>query len=369
MALATPPPSSEYETVRLAARAHLTDERARALREVTSGPLDWAEVLRLGAYHKTLPLLHAHLREHADPPEPVTAALLHRARLTATSVLFLSAEMARIARQLDADGVPYLVLKGPSLSEAYGNLANRPFVDNDLWVQRRDFGRVEAALLGLGFNERKRSDRQQSGYLSVHGEYTFGRSVGPLGSTVDVHTRLVHVGYSYAPDFDRLRARSRSIRVAGEEVPALSWDDLFLALSVNALKDQWDRVRLASDLAAVAEWVGDWGAVLDAAARGRVLRTVHLAVLLAAEVAGGTFPDAVLRQARRDRRAVALSAFVQQTLAAGGVHESLSGWERAKFNVGVQDGLRGQVRYTAYTALRRATERWVTPHERRPTPA
>ncbi len=360
-----PTPSNEYETVRLAARARLTDERADALQKLTSGPLDWGEVLRLGVYHKILPLLHAHLREHADPPESVTAMLLSRARLTSANVLFLSSEMARIARQFDRDGIPFLVLKGPSLSEAYGNLANRPFVDNDLWVRRADFDRVEETLLGLGFNERKRSDRQQSGYLSVHGEYTFGRSVGQFGSTVDVHTRLVHVGYTYSPDFDRLLARSRPILVAGQEVPALSWEDLFLALSVNALKDQWDRIRLASDLAAVAEQVGDWGAVLDTAARGRVLRTVHLAVLLAADIAGGVFPEPVLRQARRDRRAVHLSAFVQRTLAAGNVDEPLSGWERAKFNMAVQDGLRGQVRYSAYTALRRATERWVTPYAQR----
>ena len=363
MAHPIPVPSSEYETVRLAARAQMTEARARALREITSGPLDWAEVLRLGTFHKTLPLLHAHLREHADPPENVAAVLLHRARRTAVNVLFLSSEMARIARRLDADGVPYLVLKGPSLSEAYGNMANRPFVDNDLLVQREDFDRVEAALLGLGFNERKRSDEQQARYLSVHGEYTFGRPVGDMGSTVDVHTRLVHAGYSYAPALARLRARARPIQVAGVTVPALSWDDLFLALSANALKDQWDRMRLASDIAAVAEFVADWPAVLDMAARGRILRAVHLAVLLAADVVGGAFPEFVLAQARADRRAVRLAAFVQRTMAAGVTQESMSGLDRARLNLGVQDGLRGQLRYAGYAAVRRVTERWVTPHE------
>lgn len=366
MAHPIPSPSAEYETVRLAARAHLTAERARALDGLAAGPLDWEEVLRLGAFHKTLPLLHAHLRRHPDVPDNVTAALLRRARRAAASVLFLSSEMAQIADRLEADDVPYLVLKGPSLSDAYGGLANRPFVDNDLLVRREDFGRVEASLLALGFSERKRSDVQQSRYLSVHGEYTFGRSVGPFGSTVDVHTRLVHAGYSYAPPLERLRRRSRPITVAGATVPALGWDDLFLALSVNALKDQWDRMRLASDIGAVAECVADWPAVLRMAERGRVLRAVHLAVLLAADLVDGAFPAGVLARARADGRAVSLAAFVQRTMAAGGTQESMSGLDRARLNLGVQDGLRGQLRYSGYAAVRRATERWVTPHAHRP---
>lgn len=353
------PPSAEFEVVRLAARAHLTPERAARLRDAVTPSLDWAEVLRLGAFHKTLPLLYVHLRGHPGVPDDVAAWLKRWVWNLSTHVLFLSSEMARIAGRFADEGIPYLVLKGPSLSPAYGGVSKRPFVDNDLLVRREDFDRVERVLIGLGFNERKRSDLQQAGYLSVHGEYTFGRSVGALGSTVDVHTRLVPMGYSYAPDLGRLAARARTIELAGASVPALSWDDLLLALSVNALKDQWDRLRLASDIAEVAAHVEDWDGVVETATRHGVRRAFHLAVLLAVDLVGGTFPEPVLRRARRDRRAVRLSHSVRRALIEGEGRSLPALSDRAKFNMLVQDGLRGQLRYTAYTVLRRATGRLV----------
>lgn len=354
-----PHASDEFELIRRAARAHLSPDETAALDRAAAGPLDWAKVMRLGAYHKTLPLLYAHLRDHPEMPPAATEWLRAWVWKLSTHVLFLSSEMARIARRFSELDIPYLILKGPSLSPAYGGVSKRPFVDNDVLVRRGDFGRVEQALTELGFNERKRSDWQQAGYLSVHGEYTFGRSVGELGSTVDVHTRLVPVGYSYAPDLGRLTERSRSIDVAGESVPALSWDDLFLALSVNALKDQWDRLRLVSDIAEVARHVTDWDGIAATATRNGVRRALHLAVLLATDLVDADIPQDVVARAQQDRRSVRLSQSVQQAMveAEGQTLSSLS--HRIKLNMLVQDGLAGQLRYTAYTALRRATERLV----------
>ena len=230
-------PPTAFEVARLAAASELGPERAAAFRDAVAATDDWGSVLEVAAFHRVLPLLYVHLRNHAsDPPARVVGPLRDHAVRYAGHVLFLSSEMARIGDRLRADGVPFLVLKGPSLTAAYGSVAKRPFVDNDLLVDRADFGRVERALLDLGFNQRKRSDRQQAGYLSVYGEYTFGRAAGDLASTVDVHTRLVPPGLPYDPDLNGLLVRAREVKVAGARVPALSWEDLLVALSVNALK-------------------------------------------------------------------------------------------------------------------------------------
>ncbi len=332
------------------------------MNEALQPALDWTEILRAGAYHKALPLIYAHLREHPAVPEAVVGALRDRTWQVSAHVLFLTSEMAQIARRLSHEDIPFLVLKGPSVAAAYGGVAKRPFVDNDLLIRREDFARAEQVLLSLGFNERKRNSQQQSGYLSVHGEYTFGRAVGAFVSTVDVHTRLVPVGFSYAPGFAELMTRSRALDVSGVSVRALSWGDLFLALSVNALKDQWDRLRLASDIAEVAGLVQDWPAVMAQAARDRVLRAVHLAILVAADALDATFPPDVVAQARRDRHAVVLSAHVRDGFARGREGIVLSGAERVRLNLLVQDGLRGQLRYVGYATARRVTERLFDPH-------
>ncbi len=354
--------SPELDLVRLAARADLGPERSRAFRHAAEQPLDWTLAVRLAQYHRLVPLLFVHLRDHVPAaPEAVVSALHDAVRKTSVHVLFLSSEMARVARRLDRDGVPYLVFKGPSLAEAYGSVAKRPFVDNDILVHREDFGRVERALLDLGFGTQKRSDRQQSGYLWVHGEYTFRRMVGAARSAVDVHTNLVPFGFSYAPSFGELRGRARTLDVAGTGVPVLGWDDLFLTLSVNALKDQWDRLRLATDLAEVARLVDDWDAVGARAAQLGSRRAVHLAVLVAADEVGGEFPPHLVRQSRQDRRAQALARRARAFFETSAETRVRSGRGRASLNLLVQDGLRGQLRYSGFAAVRRAMERWVDP--------
>ena len=284
----------EFHLIRLAARATLDSARATSFLKACKRPLDWSQVLGLAVYHRLVPLLHAHLRDHGEAPAHVLDALHDEVHQSSVRVLFLSSEMARIARQFESDRLPYLVLKGPSLAEAYGSVAKRPFVDNDLLVRRQDFDRAARALVGLGFRGRAQSDRQQAGTLLVHGEDTFERMAGGARSAADVHTRLVPFGFSYDPPFEDLSRRARTITAAGENIPVLSWGDLFLTLSVNALKDQWDRLRLATDLAEVAPFVRNWDDVSERAGRLGSLRALHMAVLIASDELGGEFPTSIL---------------------------------------------------------------------------
>lgn len=349
MSLPTPP--AAYEVVRLASRAILTDERAGRLREAAERVETWDDVYEVGGHHRALPLLYAHIRPYA--PEEVVDALRRYVHRRSMNVLFLSAEMARIARRLREADIPFLTFKGPSLAEAYGGIARRPFVDNDLLISPRDFGAVSEALTELGFNTRKRPPLRQAGYLQIHGEYTFGRGVGPLVSTVDVHTRLVPIGYPYHGPFGALYSRSRPLDVAGVDVPTFSWADSLLALCVNALKDQWNRLRLASDIAETARFVDDWPAVLARAKRTRCLRAMHVGVLVSEMAVAAEFPEEVTSGAHEDDRAGRLARRVLHRLPTAHSEPVMTGAERLRFTLLAPDGVRGQAQYLGYVGLRR----------------
>ena len=357
-------PSPEYDLIRLAARAELDEARAVRFRDAASGSLDWKKVLGVGGHHRVLPLLYIHLREHAPgaAPAPLLASLQQFTQSAAVRVLFLSSQMALIAKRLDGEGVPLLVLKGPTLSEAYGGAARRPFSDNDLLIRRGDFDRVERELLGLGFNRRKRSQRQLDGHLLIHREYTFGRSVGGHVSTVDVHTNVAPLGYSYDGTYDHLAGRSRAVTIGGASMRALGWSDLFLILCVNALKDQWDRLRLASDLAELAGHIGDWEQAEAEAEVQRSLRAFRIGVLVAADELDGDFPGGVVGRARSDREASALARAIRDHFPTAHDEKVLDSSERARLMLRAQDGLRGRARYLGYVAVRRLLDRWVSPH-------
>lgn len=357
MPLVTSDPSA-YDVVRLASRAVLTDDRAADLRAAGERVESWRDVLLVAAHHRVLPLLYAHLQPWA--PQNVQDELHNYVRGRAMSVLFLNAEMARIARSFDGAGVRFLTFKGPALAEAYGGTARRPFVDNDLLIDPADFDTAARLLGELGFQTRPRSPLQRAGYLRVNGEYTFGRAAGPLISTVDLHTRLVPVGYPYHGPFDALYRRSRTLHLAGEDVPTFAWDDLYLALAVNALKDQWNRLRLATDLAETARFVPDWAALEDRARRTRCLRALHMAVLVSADAVGAEYPARVLAAARADARAARLADRVLRRLPLAHAEPVMEGRDRIRFTLLAPDGVRGQLQYLAYVGLRRVMEPLVS---------
>ena len=353
------PTPLDFEVVRLAARATLSDERRRALDAAVARGPSWEGVLWLARAHGVLPLVDAHLGG-AMPPE-ATAAVHEAVRQSAIRVLFLASEMASLARALQDEGVPFLVMKGPSMAEAYGGTARRPYVDNDVLVRREDFGAVDRVLRRTGFDREERAGLRLDLYLHVHGEYTFARRRGALTSAVDVHTRLLPFGFAFDGPFGALRERARPVVVAGEAAPALGWTDLFLTLSVNALKDQWGRLRLATDFAEVATCVEDWDELLERAAEGQCLRATHLAVLVSEREVGAAFPPHVLASAQADRRAVRLAEAASARLREAHELRVMPSRDRALFNVLAPDGVRGQARYAWYTAVRRATEWYVDP--------
>ena len=350
-------PLPAYEVVRLSSRATLSDERAGRLRDAAAQVDSWEEVYALGGYHRALPLIYTHVRTWA--PDDVVGALHSYVQRRAIDVLFLSSEMARIARRFDEAGVPFLTFKGPSLAEAYGSTARRPYVDNDLLIAPGDFGAAAELLAELGFGKRSRSPLRQAGYLHVHGEDTFSRTAGPMVSTVDLHTRLVPVGYPYHGPFEALHARSRTLDLAGASVPTFAWDDLFLALAVNALKDQWNRLRLATDLAETGRFVQDWGALLERAERTRCRRALHVGVLVTTETVGGEFPEPVVASARADRRAVRLADRIADRLPMAHTEPVMGGADRLRFTLLSPDGLRGQAQYLAYVGVRRVLDPFV----------
>lgn len=355
------PGPDAYDIVRLGSRARLDGGSAEAFwNAVTRGP-DWETVLEMGSHHRVLPTLYAHLKGADVLPRPILDRLKGVARGWAAQVLFLSDEMAAIAGLLRERAVPFLVLKGPSLAAAYGGAALRPFVDNDLLVRRSDFGRVAGALSEAGFWTPPRHPGRLAWHLRVHGESTFGRVRNGRGSTVDLHTALVPPGYGLRPPFEALHARARTIAVGGGEVPVLGWEDLLLALSVNALKDQWDRVRLAADLAEVARFVEDWDRVGELARRGGARRALHLGLLISAAEVGAAYPEAVLREAAADQRAASLAASVRQHLAGAHRRPVLPARDRARLVLLAPDGLRGQARYLGYVGVRRVLEPFLTP--------
>ncbi|WP_420456402.1 nucleotidyltransferase family protein [Rubrivirga sp.] len=316
---------------------------------------DQRAFVRLARRHGVAPLVLAGLRSLPRGPSPALARVLHRSVLRqGLWSMALRAELGRLAALLHEAGVPFVVLKGVALHDAYGALSLRPSVDNDILVRPEDFGTLEHVLVEAGYSREHRAPRQKKAYLFVHGQYTFRRQQGDHRLSVDAHTRVMPFGYRYSEDVSDLLRRGRTVLVDGVPVPVPSWEDLIVVLCTNGLKDLWTRLRLVADVVAVSAQVSDWDAVARLAERSGCRAQVVLGLCLAEELFGVPVPAPFAsRSAGVDR--------LTRTLAGGlrGVAETPDLAGRVRLFLSAQDSVRSRLRYVLYTGLRRASEPFV----------
>lgn len=343
------------ELLRLALPAPASLKGDRLSADQPRGDPDWPRLLDLAHRHGVLPLVQAALPALAEPPPSVTVQGLRQATLGETMrSLALQSEAVRLTGLLDEAGIPFLILKGLALQDAYGSIALRPFVDNDVLVHPAAFKALEALLVREGgYVREQRRAWQKRGYLFVHGQYTFGRFVGEAMHTLDVHTSVMPFGYRYSEDFESLRERSRAAAVKAAKIPVLSWEDQIVVLCVNGLKDRWNRLRLVADLVAVASKVTDWDRVVQIARRASSLSSVLLGMTLAEDLLRYPAPP---RLGRASPQILGLARELSVRLRADDPARPMTEWERVRLYLLGQDNAAARARYVAYTLVRRATE-------------
>jgi len=317
------------------------------------GVVEGEALVPLARAHSVLPLfLEGLQRTGADLRSEWFGQLRHTVIGQSLWTLALRVELARLARLLEQERIPFVVLKGVAVREAYGARGLRPSVDNDILVRPEDFPAFERLLLGEGgYSPEPLADWKKRAHLRVHGQYTFRRMQAGIRLSVDVHTRVMPLGYRYAEDVGDLIGRGRAADVEGGGVPVPSWEDLLVVLCANGLKDQWSRLRLVADLVAVSGRIADWEAVDALAVRTDSYAQVAVGLALASDLFRVPVPapftpldPGVARLAR------ALADRLRQS--KGGWDE----WGRVRLFLGAQDGLGAKFRYAAFTALRRLSE-------------
>ena len=316
-------------------------------------PEDGEALVDLARVHGVLPLLLEGLQRAGAELRSETLDRLRQAAVRqGLWTLALRMELARLARLLEQERLPFVVLKGALVREAYGSQSLRPSVDNDVLVRPEDFAAFERLMVNQGgYGREPGPGWKRRAHLRVHGQYTFRRTQAGVPLSVDAHTRVMPLGYRYAEGAADLLSRGRTIDVEGVGVPVLSWEDLLVVLCANGLKDQWSRLRLIADLVAVSGRVTEWDAVAELAARmhSRVQVTVGLG--LAHDLFGLAVPAPFSPPSPEVARLT--------TALAGRLRQSRGGWGewgRVRLFLGAQDGLRSKIRYAAFAVLRRATE-------------
>jgi hypothetical protein len=303
--------SVELGLVLSCARAALDTTEAAAIRQTLTGTINWERVLSLCLRHGLLPLVRRPLSAFPELVPAAAHVAFARAHVaSAARGASLTHELGRLLRLLEGAGVEALAYKGPAMAvQLYGDVQARAFLDLDLLVRPRDFGRCRALLLESGYAPMHDGLKPTPAAVSRRSECDESFVHADTRVLVELHWAATPPYFSFPLSTEALF--ERRVRVEAPELSALAPcpEDLLLLLAVNGTKDTWARLETIVALAALVRRHPKlaWTAALDRAAELHARRMVHVGLLLARRLLGTTVPGEMMREVDDDHAAAALA--------------------------------------------------------------
>lgn len=290
--------------------------------ELVSADLNWDEIAARAADHGVRPALIALLSAvdwQGVPPSirQTLEGFQHRHLL---SVLGLAEEIARVARDLATQAVPFAVFKGAALSLGlYQQMAAREFNDIDVIVPVGEIARAEQVLVRRGYRPAIADPAFRRFFQGHQGQCAFAGPDGAAG--VDLHWSFAGAFLPFPLDRRSLWSRLAGVTIAGVDVPVLQPEDVVLVLAGHGTKEGWRSLMWLRDFAfAVDRWTElDWR---DIHCRARMCGSgdaVLLACAVVERVLGVPPPTALVPMISSNGRVAGLAAACAGRLLAGAV--------------------------------------------------
>jgi len=272
------------------------EELAKKIAAPLSQDLDWDFLIRVCYRNAVFPLVFTNLLKAAPNALPdevrsmVSDALKHR---TETN-MFLTSQLFRILRTFESANIPLLPFKGALLSiQAYGDPALRMYGDLDLLVQPKHLNEAIQLLQKSGYKPVTSVSwlQKSNWYISRQKDVHF---VDDSGQTVlELHWKLSGSHFGLPKEMNRLWDRLESIRLAGSDVPNLSFNDLLIYLCLHGSRHSWERFGWICDvyyLLASRDDI-DWTSILSESKRLGCENVVALGLKLVNEFFDHPIPD------------------------------------------------------------------------------
>jgi hypothetical protein len=177
---------------------------------------------------------------------------------------------------------------------------------------------------------------------------------------VELHARIAPRDFHFPLGLGQLWPRRRPTALCGQEVLALSGEDLLLVLCVHGAKHLWSCLGWVCDVAELlrADRGMDWPAVVDEARSARCERILLLGLLLAHDLLEAPVPEGLVRRGRALAAVRALAAEARRRLFRE-EDSRLEGVHNALFQLRARERLGDGLRYALSLALAPTVADWT----------
>jgi hypothetical protein len=276
--------------------ASARNNAASLLPQMTDWPYLFAAADRHGVRMLLFRMLHA--VNFANVPEEWKKVSKEASRKRIEQNLLFAAELARLLRLLEANGILGIPYKGPVLAlQAFGDLGLRDFGDLDILVRHRDIDGVTQLMQAEGYTLRLPAQRPGASEATrVPGQYYFDRA--PDFRAVEFHTEKTLRYYPVPLDLGRLRSRLVTIPLAGELVATFCAEDALNVLAVHGSKHLWSRLQWVTDLAWLLHATPEfsWPLAMESAEELGAERMTLTSLVLASQIFSFELPPPIARR-------------------------------------------------------------------------
>lgn len=333
------------------ARTRVDSDRVELIRTLLRADIDWQYLIRETRAQGVMPLVYRSL--HSNCPEAIPKTILNQLQrhfhANAFHNLFLARELLKICKLFEAQGIPVIPFKGPTLAAlAYDDLSLRQFDDLDILIDKKDLVKAKELFISQRY-QFKLSEAQEAAYLRAHFHFHFVRADGR--AIVELHWALAGKHWSFPFDFERLQARLIPVLCGGATIPSFQPEDLLLFLCVHGARHQWQRLMWICDIAELirAHQQMDWQQLLEQAKTSGGKRMLLLGLFLANDLLGADLPQAILPSIQEDPTVKLLAGQVWAQLFA---HGDPSPFHTLAFHIQVRERLRDRIRYFVHFPFR-----------------
>jgi hypothetical protein len=205
--------------------------------------------------HRLLPTIHRNLSTYASGTvlESVLFGFKERVERSQRLVLYSLAELGRVSKLFEADGIQLCALKGPLLSQRlFGDVSLRTSRDIDLLVHPEAVARAEAVLLAGGYQRsfptRTLTPHQWQVYMQHWRHFVYYHPQRHI--VIELHWALTSTDLFSMQAHRQMLSRARPVALAGAKLYTLSDEDLPVYLLIHGSLHCWIRLKWLVDFVA-----------------------------------------------------------------------------------------------------------------------
>jgi len=317
-------------------------------------------LISLSTRHGILPLVYKAIKkistqdENTVPATFLTELKAHYMSISQRNML-MSAELIRIMKLLEDNGIEALAFKGPTLSQmAYGDITLRQYSDLDILVSEKNIYRVAQLMVNQNYEPMNSIEfLNNSAKLHVEKNYEFyGRK---NGIKVEIHWRLINTSFLKKFKNHDVFSKHDTVSINNKPLPTLDTRILLLYLCNHGASHMWERLEWIVDIDRIIKSKGDswdWDEILKLASTLQSKTTLLLGIGLSKKLFNTKLPPQIERQIHK-QSIFTLISFILTTLNSDLIHQDHTSHKKNykvfQFNLTLQDSLSTQTGFIIHT--------------------